>query len=260
MRPNKTERKLAQALANHRGAKLKIDGAIGPKSRRALGNILMVSLPGDRLVAGMIQKAASESDAVDEVLELDFWFGPATEWAAEQLQAELEGLPEPTRPHDRPRTSAKCWKPTDRQMMARYGKPGEGFQTFDLPYPLRLDWDLGTVVTRTTLHELCVPSAVRALEAVEKHYSPSERRRLGLDRYGGGANVRKKRGGSTWSTHAFGAATDWFPSMNRLRWDHRRAAFARPDYEDWFKIWADEGWIGLGTCYDFDWMHLQKNP
>ena len=72
--------------------------------------------------------------------------------------------------------------------------------------------------------------------------------------------MRKKRGGSTWSAHAWGTALDFWPEVNSLRETHKTARFARGDYAAWFRCWEEQGFMSLGRCYDFDWMHVQKNP
>ncbi len=90
-----------------------------------------------------------------------------------------------------------------------------------------------------------------------QHYGEAEIARLRLDVYGGCYNPRKKRGGSTWSTHAWAVALDFDPANNRLRWGRDKASFARPDYDAWWNIWENEGWVSLGRVKNFDWMHVQ---
>ena len=89
------------------------------------------------------------------------------------------------------------------------------------------------------------------------HYGPDGVRELRLDRYGGCFNPRKKRGGTSWSTHAWAIALDFDPERNRLQWGRERAAFARPEYHRWWELWEEEGWVSLGRVANFDWMHVQ---
>ena len=103
-------------------------------------------------------------------------------------------------------------------------------------------------------------SLIAALETTRDHYGLEGITELGLDLYGGCLNVRKKRGGSTWSAHAWGTAFDLDPDRNQLAWKRDRAEFAKAIYDPFHKAFADEGWMSLGTCYDFDWMHKQRNP
>jgi hypothetical protein len=126
-----------------------------------------------------------------------------------------------------------------------------------LPYPLRLAWQTEQIVTSIGCHEKVHDAVLRVLERVLSHYGPDKIRELRLDRYGGCLNIRKKRGGSAWSMHSWGIALDFDPDRNQLRWNHSRAALARPEYERWFELWEEEGAISLGRTRDFDWMHVQ---
>lgn len=69
--------------------------------------------------------------------------------------------------------------------------------------------------------------------------------------------MRKMRGGSKWSMHAWGIAIDIDPSNNRLRWGKDKARLARPEYDEWWQIWEGHGWTSLGRVKDYDWMHIQ---
>ena len=78
-----------------------------------------------------------------------------------------------------------------------------------------------------------------------------------LDLWGGCLNVRKMRGGSRYSMHSWGIAIDYDPGKNRLKWGRDRAAFAKPEYDTWWRLWEEEGWVSLGRTRNFDWMHVQ---
>ena len=65
------------------------------------------------------------------------------------------------------------------------------------------------------------------------------------------------RGGTRWSTHAWGIAIDYDPDRNQLKWGRDRAAFARPEYDAWWRLWEEEGWVSLGRTRNYDWMHVQ---
>ena len=49
----------------------------------------------------------------------------------------------------------------------------------------------------------------------------------------------------------------FFDAKNRLNWHQDKALFAQPEYDKWWEIWEDEGWVSLGRVRDFDWMHVQ---
>jgi hypothetical protein len=191
---------------------------------------------------------------------LDGWWGPQTEYACGQL-AHLHAhgeLPEPWRDRYSTPANPNDW-PLEREgaLNAFYGKPGRGLVLLDLPYAMKLSWDTATVVTRTQCNARVKDSLARVLAKVRRHYGLAGIAELRLDRYGGGYNLREKRGGSTLSTHAWGIAFDLDPERNKLQWSHEHAAFARPEYEAWWRCWEAEGWVSLGRARNYDWMHVQ---
>lgn len=192
--------------------------------------------------------------------DLDGLWGPQTAFASGQLawlqahgEAPAPWRVEPVAPNP------NAW-PLERQdaLTAFYGPPGETrLVSIDLPYPLRLSWDLGTVVHRTRCNAKVNDSLGRVLAAVLAHYGADTVRKLRLDVFGGGYALRDKRGGSTMSTHAWGIAFDFDPEHNQLKWNATRARFAQPEYAAWWRCWEDEGWVSLGRTRNYDWMHVQ---
>ncbi len=137
-----------------------------------------------------------------------------------------------------------------------YGTPGTGLMTVTLPYPLRLSWDTITRITKTQCHKMVAKSLLSVLEAVHAEYGRSVFE-LGLDLYGGGYANRAQRGGAKLSVHAWGAAFDFDPDHNELRMDRDEARFAEPQYDAWWALWEEAGWISLGRTRNYDWMHVQ---
>jgi hypothetical protein len=192
--------------------------------------------------------------------ELDGRWGPQTLFASDQLAyLQLHGVP-PTPWRDEPvAANPNAW-PLERQdaLTAFYGPPGETrLELLDLPYPLRLSWELGTVVQHTRCNARVKDSLGRVLAAVLAHYGADGVRALRLDVFGGGYNLRKKRGGSAMSTHAWGIAFDFDPDHNQLKWNNTRACCAQPEYAAWWQCWEAEGWVSLGRTRNYDWMHVQ---
>lgn len=173
--------------------------------------------------------------------------------------AELFPAPIPGRDDDDEQATAgiKAVWPRQPEVLRYYGDVGENQVLLDLPYPMWLAWDLRRKVTRINLHEKVAASAGRVLFRVLDHYGPARIDALDLDVFGGSLNVRKMRGGSRWSMHAWGIAIDFDPALNQLRWDHSKARMAGADYTKFWKLWEDEGWVSLGRSKDFDWMHVQ---
>lgn len=192
--------------------------------------------------------------------DLDGFWGPQTEYACGQL-AYLQAngtMPDPWRDAYTTPGNPNAW-PLEREadLNAFYGKPSKNLVLLDLPYPLKLAWNTAQVVTRTQCNAKVKDSFAKVLGKVRRHYGLAGIQELRLDLYGGGFNPRDKRGGTSPSTHSWGIAFDFDPERNKLQWGRDRAAFARPEYEAWWRAWESEGWVSLGRARNFDWMHVQ---
>jgi hypothetical protein len=142
-------------------------------------------------------------------------------------------------------------------MVEFYGNIGENQARLDLPYSLKLAWDQNIVIKKITCNEKIHKSLYTIFENTLKAYGLKEIQKLKLDNFGGCLNVRKMRGGTNWSIHSWGAAVDLDPDRNALRMTDKQAVFARPEYNDFWKIVQAEGWVSLGKVRNFDWMHFQ---
>jgi len=248
-----------------------VDGSLGPRTEAALDRMLddradelkpeaatqIRSGSRKRKLTAYIQLLAD--DAGISTGPIDGLWGPQTDYAFGALEhvekhgeapADWRRSPEVPNPHG--------W-PAEREdaLIDFYGEPGTNLTMIDLPYPHRLAWNQRQVVERTQCHDRVAASIVRVLENVRNHYGMDQIRELRLDCFGGCFNKRRKRGGSEWSTHAWGIALDYDPEHNKLRWGRDQAAFARPAYDAWWSMWEEEGWISLGRTKNFDWMHVQ---
>jgi hypothetical protein len=122
---------------------------------------------------------------------------------------------------------------------------------------MRLAWDLDTKITRFSCHRKVAQPMQEIFEEVLHVYGRQGIRDLGLDLFGGCLNVRKIRGGRSWSTHSWGISVDLDPARNRLRWGRDRAEFAKPAYNDFWRAVEKRGAVSLGKERNFDWMHFQ---
>lgn len=151
--------------------------------------------------------------------------------------------------------------PLQSECIRFYGEPGPEIKaqlvTVDLPYALRLDYDLGTEINRVTLHKKCAPAFVDAMVAVRAKYGAAKQKELGIDRYAGGYMHRKMRGGSRWSMHAYGCAVDFFAAPNGLTTRCPRALFCGADYKPFLDIMEAHGWLPAGRLWGADFMHFQ---
>ena len=237
-----------------------IDGKMGPHTKAALDMISELEPEWNykRKAIGFIQLLCKENNI--ETGLLDGVWGPQTAYAYEVLKQYLEtGVMPPNwrdvHPLD---VNPNGWPDENEQdLFEFYGQLGENLVRAELPYPHRLAWDKRRILNTIYCHKKVKESLITVLSRVVAHYSIQGIRDLGLDLYGGCYNMRKKRGGTSWSTHAWGIALDYNPENNQLTWGWGRAVFARPEYNKWWQFWEEEGWTSLGRTKNYDWMHVQ---
>jgi hypothetical protein len=175
-------------------------------------------------------------------------------------KAELFPVPmpernlEPEAPDLEP--SPASW-PRQRDVEKFFGPVGANQTTLELPFPMRLAWDTRKLVYRFSIHERVHDSAKRCFERIADAYDAEGRKLIGADLFGGCLNVRKMRGGSSWSMHSWGIAIDFDPARNQLKWGRDKARLAQPDCKRFWQIWEDEGWVSLGRSRNYDYMHVQ---
>jgi len=149
---------------------------------------------------------------------------------------------------------------TTAQMIERYGKPNQSgtyLVSVPMPFPLRLAWDTGTVVTRIRCHRLEADRVKAIFSDILKAYGPEQVKALGIDLFGGCFNFRQMRGGSDWSKHSWGTAIDLDPARNQLHETKATARLARPEYAPMIDAFERHGWASLGRARNFDWMHFE---
>jgi len=176
-------------------------------------------------------------------------------------KAEMFPEPIPGRddelPEDPGRTQHEGMWPHQRDVEKFFGPVGKHQTMLELPFPMRLAWDVRKLVYRFSIHEMVHDSAKRCFERIANEYDAEGRKLTGIDLFGGCLNVRKMRGGSSWSMHSWGIAIDFDPARNQLRWGRDKARLAQPDCKRFWQIWEDEGWVSLGRARNYDFMHVQ---
>ena len=244
-----------------------IDGRVGPRTEEAMVEALELSVntrwrswswPRRQVAVEQLiyQELAIETGEVDGLV------GPQTLYARQAYRQlkETGALPDWRNATMKPRTSDKAmvdiW-PRQPDVERFFGLVGQHQVPLTLPFPMRLAWDVKTVVHRFQLHEKVHDSAAKVFAQILGHYGEQEIDRLKLNLFGGCLNVRKMRGGSAWSMHSWGIAIDFDPAGNQLRWGSDKAGLARPEYDPFWRFWAEAGWLSLGQARDFDWMHVQ---
>lgn len=152
--------------------------------------------------------------------------------------------------------AAPVW-PTQSQVPTFYGAVGTNQVQIEAPYDMWLAWDKSARVRKITVHSKVAASASLVLQAVAEIYSADDRKALGLDLFGGSLNVRKMRGGTSWSMHSWGIALDWDPERNALNVHKPQARLSHEDAVPFWRAWEVEGWLSLGRAKNYDWMHIQ---
>ena len=215
---------------------LTVDGQIGPISIKAISNKL-----------GCDNDVKSIQKAVGVIADGEI--GPMT------LQAIVSKLGIEI---DTTTTIRNNWPKQDYASMVKfYGNVGENQTTLILPYEMYLAWEPETKVHKISCHEKVHDSLKRIFEKTLNHYGIEKIKELKLDSFGGCLNVRKMRGGSSWSIHSWGAAVDLDPDRNQLKWGRDKAEFAKPEYDAFWEIVEGEGWTSLLRARNYDAMHFQ---
>lgn len=212
-----------------------IDGRIGPQTRYALG------VWDARKAAGGAPVAAVEAWRDD---------------AAAPQAVPSRPLPVITSSKVGAPAKAPVW-PRQSGMASFFGPVGSGQTMLTLPYRMRLAWDQSEAVDKFSCHAKVRESLERIFVRTLDHYGADAIRRLRLNLFGGCLNVRKMRGGSSWSMHAWGVAVDIDPDHNQLKFTRAKATLDGPDYDPFWRFVYDEGAISLGRERDYDWMHFQ---
>lgn len=258
--------RLYAAAGYYNGA---IDGDAGPKTHEAAEKIMSnhpSRIPGGKLDDGrklviaaqlVLHFAGHEPGDIDGYA----WHNTSeafNSWEYERDHGRKQDLGRDTDVFrkDTKADKAKSDWPRQKDMMRFYGNVGTNQVTLQLPYAMRLAWDVNTTVNTTQCHEKVHDAMEAVFDRVLDAYG-DKIKTYGLDLWGGCLNVRKMRGGSSWSTHSWGIAWDLDPANNRLRWNSTRARFAQPKYDKYWKIVEDAGALSLGRARDFDWMHAQ---
>lgn len=138
-------------------------------------------------------------------------------------------------------------------LRAFYGDPGDESQLvrIEFPYPMLYG---GKKVTSTRVHHKCANSLLRVLTAIRERMEASPLIRDEAADFGGVFNFRLKRGGSTYSVHAWGAAIDLDADDNSFRDSWPMKSDMPLEIIEEF---AREGWTSAAAFWGYDAMHFQ---
>lgn len=148
------------------------------------------------------------------------------------------------------------------ELTKEYGKPGSesNLTWVDFPFQRYLWVRGGPPLTDHNNNEFCdhrahyqvAQSLQAAWDEIAATISQNEIHRMGLQVFGGIYNNRRKKGGSEWSTHAWGIAEDINPAENPYGKDQRTIS------DQVFDIFEKHGWLSGGRAWNHDWMHIQR--
>ena len=148
----------------------------------------------------------------------------------------------------------KRWPAADpASLRAFYGSPGDenNLVVIQFPYPMFYG---GKLVKSTRVHKRCAASLLRVLNAIGERYAGNREVIEEAEDYGGVFNFRSKRGGTSWSLHAWGAAIDLDADDNTFR----DAWPIKADMNmDVIVEFAKEGWKSAAVEWGYDAMHFE---
>lgn len=146
------------------------------------------------------------------------------------------------------------WPAADVASMEQfYGRAGDEGSLVGItpPYPMFYD---GRQVKTLRCHKRVADSLLRVLTAIGAGHGGRREVMEAAEDYGGCFNHRLKRGGSSLSIHAWGAAIDLDADDNTFR-DTWPAQADMP--LEIMEAFAREGWVSAGAFWGYDAMHFQ---
>lgn len=165
-----------------------------------------------------------------------FW-GPQSIAACQRHLLSLMPKPNPWPTHDR--------------LRAFYGEPGDESNLVSITFPYPMFYD-GKVVKSTRVHRKCAASLRRVLDDIGESLGTRSDIMDEASDYGGCFNFRLKRGGGSYSLHAYGAAIDLDADDNTFR-NHWPMQSDMPI--EIMECFAREGWKSGGAFWGYDAMH-----
>lgn len=248
-----------------------IDGALGPISQAAIREVEAKHKDDYTFDPTTTFEARRETAAAQACLNdlgfdagaVDGWMGVNTEEALNAyLFKQTNGREEEIDRTPLPTPVGGGTIPKQRDVGTVYGTPGSDIKskllTVELPFQLRIDWNLRQKTNKVTVHRDCAPQLVKALTEVRDHYGEARWQELGIDRYAGAYNHRKMRGSNNWSMHAYGCAIDFYAEPNGLRTKCPQALFCGNDYKDFLDIMEANEWLPAIRLWGKDAMHFQR--
>ena len=148
------------------------------------------------------------------------------------------------------------WPKSDQaSLRAFYGTPGDESNLVSVAFPFPTFYE-GKTVKTFRCHKKVAESLKRILTNIGNKYGKRRDIMEEAEDYGGVYNFRLKRGGSTYSLHAWGAAIDLDADDNTFK-DHWPMQSDMP--LEIMEEFAKEGWLSAGAFWNYDSMHFQSS-
>ena len=150
---------------------------------------------------------------------------------------------------------------TTEEIIEHFGKPNEKGEpyitTIELPYPMRLAWDLNTTIRKMRCHKLIAQPLLNVFNELLATYGLDAIKRLEIDLFGGCFVYRAMRGGKQLSRHSWGIAIDLSPAKNDLKTPFDKSQFGGAGYMHLHEIFEKHGFLNYGKVKNYDSMHFE---
>lgn len=146
------------------------------------------------------------------------------------------------------------WPKSDQaSLRSFYGLAGDETQLVSIEFPYPMFYG-GKRVTRSRVNRRCADSLLQVLQNIGTSYGSRKDIMEEAEDYGGIFNFRNKRGGSTFSVHAYGAAIDLDADDNTFKdsWPMRSDMPL-----EIIECFAKQGWVSAAVFWGYDAMHFQ---
>lgn len=169
-----------------------------------------------------------------------FW-GPKSQKACRDYLRSLMPSPNP-------------WPRSDQNSLSKfYGQPGDESNLVVVDFPFQTFYE-GKVVRKFRCHKKVADSLLRILTNINSKYGKNRQIMEEAEDFGGVYNFRNKRGSTSLSVHAWGAAIDLDADDNTFRDSWPVKADMPLEIMEEF---AREGWLSAGAFWGYDAMHFQ---
>ena len=174
-------------------------------------------------------------------VEPDGFWGPKSIAACQKHLRKLMPTPNP-------------WPKTDQaSLTAFYGKAGDESNLTSIVPPFTMLYG-GKAIKSLRCNKRVADSLLRVLTSLKGLIASDPSTKDEAEDYGGCFNFRVKRGGTSFSVHAYGAAIDLDADDNSFRDSWPMKADMPLEIMECF---AREGWISAGAFWGYDSMHFE---